>query len=100
MLEIRDLTRRFGATAAVDGITLSVPAGQMVGVIGRSGAGKSTLLRMVNRLQEPTSGSIRFGQTEVTALRGRALRDWRCGTGAAPARWCSRASTWCRAWTC
>jgi len=78
MLEIRDLTRRFGATAAVDGITLSIPAGQMVGVIGRSGAGKSTLLRMINRLQEPTSGSIRFGQTEVTALRGRALRDWRC----------------------
>ena len=50
----------------------------MVGVIGRSGAGKSTLLRMINRLIEPTSGTIRFGDTEVTALRAKALRDWRC----------------------
>ena len=77
MLEIKGLTRRFGPVAAVDGITLSIPAGQMVGVIGRSGAGKSTLLRMINRLQEPTGGSIRFGTTEVTTLRGRGLRDWR-----------------------
>ena len=76
-LEIVGLTRRFGAVAAVDGVSLVVPAGQMVGVIGRSGAGKSTLLRMINRLQEPTSGVIRFGRLEVTALRGRALRDWR-----------------------
>jgi len=77
VLVIEGLTRRFGSIAAVDGISLSIPAGQMVGVIGRSGAGKSTLLRMINRLQEPTDGSIRFGTTEVTRLRGRALRDWR-----------------------
>ena len=77
MLQITDLTMRFGAATAVDRVTLGVPAGQMVGVIGRSGAGKSTLLRMVNRLQEPTSGTIRFGRTDVTALRGKALRDRR-----------------------
>ena len=76
-LQLRGLTRRFGAVVAVDGVDLDVPAGQMLGVIGRSGAGKSTLLRMINRLQEPSSGTIRFGQTDVTALRGRALRDWR-----------------------
>ena len=76
-LEIQGLTRQFGSVKAVDGITLSVPPGQMVGVIGRSGAGKSTLLRMINRLQEPTGGSIRFGGVEVTGLRGKALRDWR-----------------------
>ncbi len=81
MLELRDLTRRFGANVAVDGVNLRIPAGQMVGVIGRSGAGKSTLLRMINRLVEPTSGSIRFGETEVTALRGKALRDWRAACG-------------------
>ncbi len=78
MLEIRNLVRRFGTVNAVDGISLDIPAGQMVGVIGRSGAGKSTLLRMINRLQEPSAGTIRFGTTDVTALRGRALRDWRC----------------------
>ena len=76
-LEIQGLSRRFGSVAAVDGISLTVPPGQMVGVIGRSGAGKSTLLRMINRLQEPTGGTIRFGATEVTRLRGKALRDWR-----------------------
>lgn len=77
VLVIEGLTRRFGDVVAVNGIDLAVPAGQMVGVIGRSGAGKSTLLRMINRLQEPSSGTIRFGTTEVTSLRGRALRDWR-----------------------
>ena len=77
MLEIEGLTRRFGAKTAVDDICLRIPAGQMVGVIGRSGAGKSTLLRMVNRLTDPSEGRIRFEGTDVGALRGRALRDWR-----------------------
>ncbi|WP_333832728.1 phosphonate ABC transporter ATP-binding protein [Rubrimonas sp.] len=76
-LVITRLTRRFGAAAAVDDVTFRAPAGQMVGVIGRSGAGKSTLLRLINRLIEPSAGSIRFGETDVTALRGRALRQWR-----------------------
>jgi len=77
MLEIRHLTCRFGAKTAVDDLSLDVPAGQMLGIIGRSGAGKSTLLRMINRLQPPTSGTITCEGTEVTALTGRALRDWR-----------------------
>ncbi|MGI4953029.1 MAG: phosphonate ABC transporter ATP-binding protein [Janthinobacterium lividum] len=77
VLKLEGLTRRFGNVSAVDGISLSIPPGQMVGVIGRSGAGKSTLLRMINRLQEPTGGSIRFGAVDVTALRGHGLRDWR-----------------------
>src|SRR5450759_742577 len=55
-LQLRGLTRRFGAVVAVDGVDLDIPAGQMLGVIGRSGAGKSTLLRMINRLQEPSAG--------------------------------------------
>jgi phosphonate transport system ATP-binding protein len=77
MLRIAGLSRRFGTKLAVDGVTLDVPPGQMLGIIGRSGAGKSTLLRMVNRLQEPSAGVIRFGDLDVTALRGRALRAWR-----------------------
>jgi len=77
MLELQDLTRRFGGRAAVDGVSLSIPQGQMVGIIGRSGAGKSTLLRMVNRLTEPSAGRILHDGVDVTALRGRALRDWR-----------------------
>ena len=77
MLELQDLTRRFGVVTAVDGVSLRVPEGQMVGIIGRSGAGKSTLLRMVNRLVEPSAGRVVHAGRDVTALRGAALRGWR-----------------------
>jgi len=77
MLELRSLTRCFGALVAVDDVSLSVPAGQMLGVIGRSGAGKSTLLRMINRLLDPTGGAIAFEGRDICALDGAALRAWR-----------------------
>ena len=77
MLVLDDVTRRFNEKTAVAGVSLSIPSGSFVGVIGRSGAGKSTLLRMVNRLVDPTSGAIRFGDVDVTKLQGKALRDWR-----------------------
>ncbi|MFZ1682446.1 MAG: phosphonate ABC transporter ATP-binding protein [Rhizobiaceae bacterium] len=77
MLEIRNVTRRFGQKTAVKKVTLSVRDGEMVGVIGRSGAGKSTLLRMINRLIDPSEGAIRYGDVEVSALKGPSLRAWR-----------------------
>jgi len=77
LLVLDSLTKRFGKSVAVSGVSLTVPQGQFVGVIGRSGAGKSTTLRMINRLADPSSGRILYGKTEVTALSGRALRDWR-----------------------
>ncbi len=77
MLKLEGLSKRFGDKRAVDNVSLTVPQGQMVGVIGRSGAGKSTLLRMINRLTDPTDGAIRFGDVDITTLRGRALRQWR-----------------------
>ena len=77
MLVLDDLTKRFGNSVAVSGVSLTIPPGQFVGIIGRSGAGKSTTLRMINRLTEPTTGSIRYGDTDVTALTGAALRGWR-----------------------
>ncbi|APG94657.1 phosphonate ABC transporter ATP-binding protein [Sinorhizobium americanum] len=76
MFELRNVTRHFGKKRAVDSVTFDIPQGQMVGVIGRSGAGKSTLLRMINRLVDPTSGTIEFGGIEVSSLRGSALRNW------------------------
>jgi len=76
-LALHGLTKRFGKTTAVGCVTLTVEAGSFVGVIGRSGAGKSTLLRMINRLNEPTEGSIRYDGTLVTDLQGQALRQWR-----------------------
>ena len=76
MLELTGVSRRFGTHAAVDSVTLSIPEGQMVGVIGRSGAGKSTLLRMINRLTAPSDGEIRYKGKPVSALSGGALRNW------------------------
>jgi phosphonate transport system ATP-binding protein len=77
MLVVEGLTCRFGTKAAVDNASFSVAPGSFVGVIGRSGAGKSTMLRMINRLADPTSGRILFDGLDVTALRGRELRQWR-----------------------
>jgi phosphonate transport system ATP-binding protein len=71
-----NVTRKFGNNTAVDSVSLDIPSGQMVGIIGRSGAGKSTLLRMINRLADPTSGNILFGGTDVSKLKGKPLRDW------------------------
>jgi phosphonate transport system ATP-binding protein len=77
MLEIDNVTRRFGELTAMSEATLAIPGGQMVGIIGRSGAGKSTLLRMVNRLIEPTTGRVVFDGCDITQLRGRRLHSWR-----------------------
>ena len=77
MLRISGLSRIYGERYAAHDITLDIPSGSFVGVIGRSGAGKSTLLRMLNRLVEPTHGKIEWNGTDVTALRGAELRDWR-----------------------
>ncbi|PIE09542.1 MAG: phosphonate ABC transporter ATP-binding protein [Rhodobacterales bacterium] len=76
-LTLNQLTREFGATTAVDRASVSIEAGQFVGVIGRSGAGKSTMLRLINRLVDPTSGTITFDGRDITALKGRDLRAWR-----------------------
>jgi phosphonate transport system ATP-binding protein len=77
MLVVEGLTCRFGTKAAVDNASFSVVPGGFVGVIGRSGAGKSTLLRMINRLAAPAQGRILYDGVDVTALRGRELRQWR-----------------------
>ncbi|WP_422039679.1 phosphonate ABC transporter ATP-binding protein [Roseibium sp.] len=77
MLVIEQLSKVFGDLVAVDSVSLAIPRGQMVGVIGRSGAGKSTLLRMVNRLADPSQGTIINDGQNVTALKGRELRLWR-----------------------
>ena len=67
MLEIRDVRKTFGKVDALRAVSIRIPAGQMVGVIGRSGAGKSTLLRLINRLAEPSSGQIAWQGEAVTA---------------------------------
>lgn len=65
LLEIRDLSVRYGGIQALHGITLSVPQGSIVTLIGANGAGKSTTLRAISGLVTPASGSIRFAGQEI-----------------------------------
>lgn len=63
------LTKRYGQTAALDGVTLTLEKGQIYGLVGRNGAGKTTLIRMVAAQTTPTQGSLAlFGKTEEKEL--------------------------------
>ncbi len=64
-IEIRGLRKSFGDHEVLKGIDLSVTSGEVVCVIGPSGSGKSTLLRTVNRLEEPTAGSVRIEGVDI-----------------------------------
>jgi len=76
-LEIVDLVKHFGPVRAVDGVSLTVGAGEVVGLVGESGSGKSTLGRCVTRLIPVTSGQVRITGREIGQLSRRALRPLR-----------------------
>ena len=78
MLQLSDLTKKYNTgELALKGVTLEIPRGQVLALIGPSGAGKSTLIRCVNRLVQPTSGSVVLKETELTKLSSSALRKAR-----------------------
>ena len=68
MIEIDRVTKRFGGVLAVDDLSLTVEEGEVVVLLGSSGCGKTTTLRMINRLVEPTSGTIRIGGRDVSTM--------------------------------
>ena len=75
MLQLSELKKRYNTgDYALKGVTLDIPKGQVLALIGPSGAGKSTLIRCVNRLVEPTSGSVKLKEIELTRLSSSALR--------------------------
>src|SRR5947207_386767 len=78
MLKIEHLTKIYGdGTKALHDVSIDVPDGQFLVIIGLSGSGKSTLLRCINRLVEPTSGEIWLNETEITHAPKSQLREIR-----------------------
>ena len=73
-LEIEGLAKRHGGRAALDGVSLAVPAGQFLALVGPSGSGKTTLLKSINRLAEPDEGTIRIDGRDVRETPVAALR--------------------------
>ncbi|MEL6183678.1 MAG: ABC transporter ATP-binding protein [Myxococcota bacterium] len=74
MIEVVELTKRFGASVAVDRVTFEVAPGELVMLVGSSGSGKTTTLRMVNRLIEPSEGRLRLFGEDARALPDYELR--------------------------
>jgi D-methionine transport system ATP-binding protein len=77
VIELKNVTKRYGCLAAVDGVNLTVPDGCIFGIIGKSGAGKSSLLRVMSLLERPDAGTVFYGERRVDALSGKSLRDQR-----------------------
>jgi oligopeptide transport system ATP-binding protein len=83
VLEVKDLVKHYPvrrggrSVRAVDGVSLSVGPGEVLGLVGESGSGKSTIGRCVLRLTEPTAGSVYLGGRDVTHLSRRALQPLR-----------------------
>jgi len=77
VVRLVNLKRRFGATAALDGVSLTVQKGEILGIIGRSGAGKSTLIRCLNGLERPDSGKVFIEGREISRLGERDLQPLR-----------------------
>ena len=68
MLSIRDLSVYLASTQVLRGVSLEVPAGAMIGLIGRNGAGKTTLMKAVMGLLQPSGGAIRMEQRDLLAM--------------------------------
>ncbi|MFE5323120.1 phosphonate ABC transporter ATP-binding protein [Paenibacillus sp. NPDC056579] len=82
ILEIQNLRKVYSdGTAALQGIDFQVQRGEFIAVIGPSGAGKSTLLRCINRLVEPSEGTVRFNGIDTTKANGRQIRKLRREVG-------------------
>jgi phospholipid/cholesterol/gamma-HCH transport system ATP-binding protein len=77
MVEVGDLRKSFGEQKVLNGISLGVPHGETVAVLGRSGTGKSVLLKLLVGLQPPDSGSVRIAGQEITGIESGPLNEIR-----------------------
>ncbi|MGW4795262.1 ABC transporter ATP-binding protein [Nonomuraea sp. NPDC004297] len=77
ILRIDNLVKHYGPVRAVDGLSLEIGEGEVLGLVGESGSGKSTVGKCVLRLTEPTSGTIELAGRDITHLQRRAMRPLR-----------------------
>ena len=84
LLELEDVTRRFGGLNAVEGVSFSVAQGEIVGLIGPNGAGKTTLIDVITGVHPASSGRVRRTSHTGGRIRSRGL------VSRAPSRSCSR----------
>ena len=81
LIELRDVTKSYRRDAieipVLDRVSIAVPEGDFLGLMGPSGSGKSTLLNLLAGIDRPTRGSLRVGDTEISSLSERALASWR-----------------------
>jgi osmoprotectant transport system ATP-binding protein len=74
MIEARRLIKRFDGVTAVSDVSFEVARGELLALVGESGCGKTTTLKMLNRLEEPTSGSVRIAGVDVSTIAPHVLR--------------------------
>ncbi|NYV28217.1 ATP-binding cassette domain-containing protein [Streptobacillus felis] len=76
-LSIEKLTKKFDEKIAVNSVNLEISKGEIFGIIGLSGAGKSTLIRMINKLDKPTTGTIKHEDKDIFLLNDKETREYR-----------------------
>jgi putative ABC transport system ATP-binding protein len=81
LIELRDVTKSYKRDAidipVLDRVSITVDAGDFMGLMGPSGSGKSTLLNLLAGIDRPSRGTIKIGDTEISSLSERALAGWR-----------------------
>lgn len=77
MIEIRNVTKSYGTLTVLHDISLTIPEGEIMAIVGPSGAGKTTLLQIAGTLDRPDSGSVYFDNTDLFSLKDRKLSEFR-----------------------
>ena len=81
LIELRDVSKSYRRDAleipVLEGVSIAVPEGDFLGLMGPSGSGKSTLLNLLAGIDRPSRGTIRVGDTDITRLSDRELASWR-----------------------
>ena len=80
MIELKNITKKYGRRKALEDLTLSLPQGKIIGLVGENGSGKTTLLKLIAGLLTPDSGSATFSGSHITRKSGNEYCLYaRCG---------------------